>query len=347
MKVFKGKSYAAIILIALWSRTSVFAAPPVQHIFSNGQSADANQVNENFQELADRIEAIPEGPPGPQGPIGPQGLPGVNGQNGLNGLDGEQGPSGPQGEQGIQGEPGPLGPQGEVGPQGPPGPDFDRISFDPYRHNYSVKAFSVRGDDNSSYPITTIDPPIRDYYELETRYYDRSIPGTLTITIDRSRDAGVLTERQIDTYLYNIGDDTVLTHKQFLYTEDLSLVLAEFEFTPGLIEQKSTMVVGHSWNSAGTSVYTDPLGANNPPGTVVDGAYIETRTLLGQESVIANSITYDDCLKIENRRSSNRGAEGTLHRVQWYCNGEGLVKEIRFRGVNSSMRILELVLAIP
>jgi hypothetical protein len=343
MRVVINKSRVISLLITLLSITPIFAAP-VPHVFSNGQPADANQVNENFQELADRIDAIPEGPPGPQGP---QGLPGVNGNNGQNGLDGEQGPPGPQGEQGIQGEQGPPGLQGEVGPQGPAGPDFDRISFDSYRHNYSIKAFSVRCDDNNSYPITTLDPPIRDYYELETRYYDRSLPGTLTITIDRSRDAGVLTERQIDTYLYGIGADTVLTHKQFLYTEDPTLVLAEFEFSPGLTEQKSTMVVGHPWNSTGTSVYTDPLGAQNPPGTVIDGAYIETRTLLGQESVMVNSVTYDDCLKIENRRSSNRGAEGTLHRVQWYCNGEGLVKEIRFRGVNSSMRILELVLAIP
>jgi len=56
---------------AMLVSTSAFAAPPVQHIFSNGQPADANQVNQNFQELADRIEAIPAGPQGPQGEPGP------------------------------------------------------------------------------------------------------------------------------------------------------------------------------------------------------------------------------------------------------------------------------------
>lgn len=53
-----------LALAALISAPS-FAAPPVQHIFSNGQPADANQVNDNFQELADRIAEIPVGPAGP------------------------------------------------------------------------------------------------------------------------------------------------------------------------------------------------------------------------------------------------------------------------------------------
>lgn len=220
------------------------------------------------------------------------------------------------------------------------------ISFDPYRHNYSSKVFSVRGNDNSTFAITTIDPPIHDYYEVETRFYDRSVSGTLVVTVDRSRDAGVLTERQVRTYIYNTGEDTVLTGKQFLYTEDSTMVLAEVEFTPGLTEHKNDMIVGHPWNSVGTSVLTDPLGAQNPAGTIIDGAFIETRTLLGTESVTANGITYDDCLKIENRRSSNNKAGGRLHRIQWFCNSEGLVKEIRFRD-NNAMRILELILAIP
>lgn len=59
----------AFVLVVLVSGPS-FAAPPVQHIFSNGQPADANQVNDNFQELADRIEEIPEGPQGPKGEPG-------------------------------------------------------------------------------------------------------------------------------------------------------------------------------------------------------------------------------------------------------------------------------------
>ena len=49
------------------------SAPSVQHIFSNGQPANADQVNENFQELADRIEEIPIGPKGDQGDPGPAG----------------------------------------------------------------------------------------------------------------------------------------------------------------------------------------------------------------------------------------------------------------------------------
>ena len=48
-------------------------APSVTYIFNNGQPADADQVNQNFQELANRIEEIPIGP---QGETGPQGEPG-------------------------------------------------------------------------------------------------------------------------------------------------------------------------------------------------------------------------------------------------------------------------------
>ncbi|MGD8568190.1 MAG: hypothetical protein PVJ39_08895 [Gammaproteobacteria bacterium] len=56
------------IALAALVTAPTLAAPPVQHVFSNGQPADANQVNENFQELADRIEEIPVGPQGEAGP---------------------------------------------------------------------------------------------------------------------------------------------------------------------------------------------------------------------------------------------------------------------------------------
>jgi len=102
-------SGSLVLFSAAMLGSQAVAAPPVQHIFSNGQPADANQVNQNFQELADRIEEIPVGP---QGPIGPEGL---------------------------------QGPQGEQGPPGPAGGEPVVINFDPYRHNFSSKTFRVNG----------------------------------------------------------------------------------------------------------------------------------------------------------------------------------------------------------
>lgn len=73
MKFPSFSSGSLVLLTAMFLGSQAIAAPAVQHIFSNGQPADANQVNENFQELADRIEEIPVGPQGPQGEQGPPG----------------------------------------------------------------------------------------------------------------------------------------------------------------------------------------------------------------------------------------------------------------------------------
>ena len=117
MKVSIQAGWRISCLIAMLIGAPVFAAPAVQHIFSNGQPEDANQVIENFQELADRIEAIPAGPQGPEG---------------------EQGPLGP------------AGPQGPQGPQGEPGPGFAQINFDLYRHSFATKVFTILDDTTSS-----------------------------------------------------------------------------------------------------------------------------------------------------------------------------------------------------
>jgi len=66
----------------------------VPHIFVNGQSADANEVNANFSVLADesndqdqRIDSLESGgvvgPEGPQGPAGPPGATGATGATGV------------------------------------------------------------------------------------------------------------------------------------------------------------------------------------------------------------------------------------------------------------------------
>ena len=107
------KNLCKTILLLSVSSGAWAVGEPVPHIFSNGTPADANQVNENFQELADRIVAIPVGP---QGPIG---------------LPGEQGPPGPQGE------------------QGPPGTALVTYNYFDFSHNLSAKTFERLAKDGT------------------------------------------------------------------------------------------------------------------------------------------------------------------------------------------------------
>ena len=79
------KLYKTILLLSVSG--GVWAAgDPVPHQFSNGTPADANQVNQNFQELADRISEISASTQGPAGPQGEQGPPGP-GKPAYNYLD--------------------------------------------------------------------------------------------------------------------------------------------------------------------------------------------------------------------------------------------------------------------
>lgn len=99
VSVQRGLAVVAFACLPLLSGPA--AADPVQvpHLFSNGERADADQVNENFSTLVEesneqdrRITTLEDGDL-----------------------------TGPGGEQGPQGEPGPPGPQGVQGPRGPAG----------------------------------------------------------------------------------------------------------------------------------------------------------------------------------------------------------------------------------
>lgn len=47
-----------LLFLAVCVSTSINAAPPVTHQFTNGTTIEASQVNANYQELADRIEVL-------------------------------------------------------------------------------------------------------------------------------------------------------------------------------------------------------------------------------------------------------------------------------------------------
>ena len=144
---------------ALFFSCATYAQTLVQ--FEDGQVADADEINANFNALKRAIDAIDvpsgasllvaEGVPAPDfgslgdvyidtllyqfyGPkttdgwglgvslIGPLGPKGDTGPEGPQGPQGDTGPEGPQGPQGFAGPMGPQGLQGDTGPQGEIGP---------------------------------------------------------------------------------------------------------------------------------------------------------------------------------------------------------------------------------
>jgi len=261
---FISKSLA--LLIAAFIGSQAFAAPPVQHIFSNGQPADANQVNQNFQELADRIEEIP---------VGPQ------------------------------------GPQGEAGEKGDAGTGVVEIMLDTYRHNFSSKTFSISY--NSQQDILQ-----------DIRTYDRSIPNQIIET----RVRGQASPRK---FYYSSGVGQHITRTQFeIYDIANPELLSTREvYNPPVLLRKNSMVVGHPWNTVYTTVATDEL---NGSAVVNESLTIETRTLLGQESITVKNNLYDDCIKLEIVQTTtslttlNTGSRS--HKIQWHCAGVALVKQI-------------------
>ena len=313
MKVLKQIGWVASVLIAAIYSASSFAAP-VPHTFSNGQPADANQVNENFQELANRIDAIPEGPQGPAGPQGPQGIPGENGNNGLNGLDGEQGPPGPQGEQGIQGIQGPVGPQGPQGEQGPPGADYTQFNFDPYRHNFDSKTFRVTGSNELGE---------NGWYWQEVRTYDRTTPGTVVETRELTDSVGATQFYRKFYFTTGQGQDKILTRREIYSSADTSVLTSIADYDPGLTFIKTNMIVGHLWSTHSinnfTNIYYDIIDPPPPYYETGFSGTVETRILIGQESTTANNVVYDNCLKVLDINTSGQS-------LLWFCEGMGLVK---------------------
>jgi|GEM_PF-2888921 len=109
-------------LATVFGGAFALAAPigGVPHTFTTGDLVSASAINENFQFLADAIDAVDAkaavaGPKGDTGPQGPQGDPGPKGDTGAQGPKGDTGDPGPKGDTGAQ------GPKGDTGSQGPAG----------------------------------------------------------------------------------------------------------------------------------------------------------------------------------------------------------------------------------
>lgn len=309
--------------------------------FTNGEVADANDINHNFIHLDDRITNIsltpgPVGPQGPAGltgatglsgatgPAGPQGITGVNGQNGLNGADGATGPQGPLGPQGL------AGVDGSNGTNGIDGIGIilqSAIGFD--ESAYSEKVFTVTGTQN--------------LWDKEVQSFNRvnNPDGTSTTHMTRQRTlTGAVVRHQVLKFITSTGGGINLVELKFYDPLNIATLTLTNTISPGLLELKSTMGVGLRWGSSSslTHTYEDMTPAET-------SFAVDSRSLLGIEDVtLSNGAQYTGCLKIETIRSAER-LGGHFQEMSWHCpNNVGMVKYIAMRnsfGTHVS-RVMEL-----
>jgi len=329
-----------LTIILLFSGSIALAGDgvPLPNTFVNGNLANADEVNANFEELAHRIVNIPAGPQGPagadgavgaagpQGPAGADGAAGAAGPQGAagaDGADGAAGAAGPQGPAGADGAAGAVGPQGPEGPQGPPGGVLVTYNYAGYGpSNMASKTFAVYNDAS---------------FDSEIRTFNRPDANTTIMTRDHQL-LGATTKYRKTTYSTASGTAVVTTQMEGYDPTTLALNWTII-LTPGIKTRINGMAVAHTWGSATDIVNTDAAtGVVTTYGT-------DARTLLGIEDVTVPAGTFTNCLKILVQRAAE-GFGGTHQRVQWNCpNGVGMVKRIRMSG--SSSRMMELTAYTP
>jgi hypothetical protein len=182
-------AFAILIVCFTLMVASVQAADLVQ--FSNGNIADADDVNANFNELETRIETITLTPgpagtdstvAGPQGAAGGIGNTGAAGGVGAAGPQGAAGAKGDIGAQGVAGGIGNTGAAGGVGAAGPAGLGAVVFSFAP-----------------------TVDDDMNDPYSVGTVWVDTST-NILYILEDNTANAAVWTIAAAPAVTYALGD---------------------------------------------------------------------------------------------------------------------------------------------
>jgi len=319
--------------LSMMMNTSHAAVP---NIFSNGAVADADDVNQNFTHLDDRITNISL-TPGPTGPAGPQGLPGVNGQNGLNGLDGQDGATGPAGTTGPQGPAGTDGTDGTNGINGTDGVGIviqSAAGFD--SSAYTEKVFIVTGSQGR--------------WDKEVRSFNRvdNGDGTITNNVTRQRTAaGAIIRHDVLKYISNTNGNTYFAERKSYDANAIASLLVTTSISPPIELRNSAMGVGMRWGSASqvTQVFEDAT-----PSSITHA--IDSRSLLSVEDItLSSGASYSGCLKIETIRTSQVLSVGQYQEISWHCpNNVGLVKSIMVRdsgSVTSRVRELDVTQSTP
>lgn len=302
------------------------AAPLIP--FSNGSTADANDVNANFTELETRITniSLTPGPTGPQGLAGNNGVPGAQGPVGPTGLTG---PAGATGSAGPQGPVGATGVQGPVGPAGPAGVNGSGVVV------HSWAGFGAAGKWISQTFIVT-DTRATNNFDKEVRSYARTItsPGVGTVAMTRERSlASTVVKHQVLNFSFDTSAANTLESVETYDPLNTATLLNTKTLTPGFVFRHAAMGEGMTWSNAST---VTTVTAGSPD--VVDFG-IDTRSLVAIEDITVNGLPYTGCQKIAEHRSAP-SMGGEFQAVTWFCPGDGMVKRVRVDA--NGTRTLEL-----
>ena len=265
--------------------------------FSNGNIADANQVNANFTELATRIQTHSEtaGPAGSNGVAGAAGATGPAGPAGADGVAGATGPVGPAGTNGADGSAGATGP---AGPSGAPGSDsgFDAVSVSNYMPaDGTVKVFAVNLNSVSDAVFTER----RSYIHLPPNT-DLGSDGLIEEAIETPNVGNLVDHQQTQVYHYSYtgsfttlkdGSPTISLDAMLLnQIDDINLTQASRDGNFSLIDASTKFVSGlRMVNSLVTATIVDTDFYFDPTGpvtsTVRSAAINTTRRLSANETM--------------------------------------------------------------
>lgn len=306
------------------------------NVFTNGAVADANEVNQNFTELDNRITNISL-TPGETGPTGPQGIAGENGQNGLNGLPGLDGATGPAGTTGPQGPAGTDGANGIDGTNGTDGIGITMQSAAGFDSSaYTEKVFVVTGTQGT--------------WDKEVQSFNRvsNADGSTTNNITRQRTlAGMIIRHDVLKKITSTNGDINYVERKSYDTTITTNLLVTTSISPPIVTRNNAMGIGMRWGSASEviQIYEDAT-----PTSVTYA--IDSRSLLGKEDItLSSGAAYTGCLKIETIRSSQVLHVGQYQEISWHCpNNVGLVKSIMVResgALTSRVRELDTTQSTP
>lgn len=324
------KTLLAIALSATFSATA-FAAPgdAVPNSFSNGTPADADQVNANFTEVVNQISTLNDSITNGTDGIGISSI--IDNNNGtftINLTDGTSTihtkPKGDKGDIGLTGLKGDKGDTGLTGPAGNDAPAATTYSFRAYGHTFNEKVFDVidsRSKFISEIQTFTRSPGIVSYTRnrIKSNGVDTWKYETITLATSLEPDEIKFTERK--GHPVNAGTPDPLTTS---WTETLS---------PGHISRTGAMEQGKIFGSDVSVSYDDYLNPVSSSVSIQTGALIAVN-----QTVTVPAGTFTDCIKTSITRSGIK-AGGSLMRINTYCAGAGLVKQIqtkRFHNDNNS-----------
>lgn len=155
--------------------------------------------------------------------------------------------------------------------------------------------------------------------DTETRNFKRNTVGdTTTITRERIRTlggpSGSPCQYVIHTMISNSTGYYLVSEES--YNSNGTILNNTTTLDTPVIQRGIDMHMGKTTADASTSTSTS--------GNPVNGALVESTTVLGIESVTVPYGSYNDCLKVLTVRESN--SMNTFSRISWFCPGVGFVK---------------------